>query len=489
MSAVGGMSGSVPAADGSVAGDCVGCGCPLASDAAACPVCGRPVPSRADIDAAVMKKVALARYWAVHRRPYFARALFRCPLAQSGQVHRVAMDTRWRIYVNPQYALSESIPRLATALLHVLHHGLRKHAVRARGAVLFGEEQIWNLATDCEINDDLAAEGLEVPDGMAFPGYFGLDNELLAERYFAELRDLAEEGSSAALTEAAALNSEGDGSSGDVDEQGTASDGDDGEAGDGDGEAGEHVMSGGCGSCSDGRRRDWELPGDSEDVSDAEQEMLRRITAEQVREHAKSRGDTPAGIVRWAESLLDPQVDWRKVLAWVVRRAVQFKRGDADWTWTRLSRRQLGDRVQRPGMHSPQPRVAVVIDTSGSMSERDLTHAVSETDGVLRGIVAAESVRVLSVDAATASASHVTSARKIELVGGGGTDMRVGIVDAAVEQPDAIIVLTDGYTPWPESPDAAGGALVIAALIGPPSSLAHVEQSVPDWIETVRVET
>jgi hypothetical protein len=59
----------------------------------------------------------------------------------------------------------------------------------------------------------------------------------------------------------------------------------------------------------------------------------------------------------------------------------------------------------------------------------------------------------------------VTSAQQVTLAGGGGTDMRVGIraAQALPERPGVVIMLTDGFTPWPEAPSSSR---LIAALIG-----------------------
>ncbi|GLW12536.1 hypothetical protein Misp01_76640 [Microtetraspora sp. NBRC 13810] len=44
-------------------------------------------------------------------------------------------------------------------------------------------------------------------------------------------------------------------------------------------------------------------------------------------------------------------------------------------------------------------------------------------------------------------------AEGITLVGGGGTDLRTGFAKAlrARPRPDAIVILTDGQTPWPDT--------------------------------------
>ena len=89
-------------------------------------------------------------------------------------------------------------------------------------------------------------------------------------------------------------------------------------------------------------------------------------------------------------------------------------------------------------------------------------------------------VTVLSCDAAVGVVRRVARAEELELVGGGGTDMRVGITTALEQRikPHVIVVLTDGCTPWPEAPPPAR---VIAGLIGPDPP------EPPAWIESVRI--
>src|SRR5262249_5924071 len=95
-------------------------------------------------------------------------------------------------------------------------------------------------------------------------------------------------------------------------------------------------------------------------------------------------------------------------------------------------------------------------------------------------------VRVLSVDTQVQAMRRVSRASQLALAGGGGTDMGAGIAAAAVlrPRPSVAIVLTDGYTPWPEHPPR--GMRVVIGLLrqhahGPP-------WPAPAWARTVVID-
>lgn len=245
-----------------------------------------------------------------------------------------------------------------------------------------------------------------------------------------------------------------------------------------------------CGSAADSVRRDYEQEGDKVDegVDEDRADLIRQQVAVEIRNHVRNRGHVPAGYERWSKEILEPVVDWRRELSSLVRRTFAQVAGLRDYTYKRPSRRQSamnqsGQNILLPAMRQPNPpRVAIVIDTSGSMSDEMLSWALSETQGVLRSLGSSgRNVRVVSCDAA-ATSKRVTNASDIELKGGGGTDMRVGIDEAMRqrEKPDAVVVITDGYTPWPSEP--LKGATLIVALTDDNASSA-----VPEWARQVVV--
>ena len=120
-------------------------------------------------------------------------------------------------------------------------------------------------------------------------------------------------------------------------------------------------------------------------------------------------------------------------------------------------------RIVTPALRRPLVTVAVVVDTSGSMGQAELNAALAEVRGVIRAAgIGTQRLVVLACDAAVGPTSRVRRVEDVQLVGGGGTDMRVGIAAAGASRPhpDVVVVFTDGITPWPDRPTRA--RLVVA---------------------------
>ena len=84
-----------------------------------------------------------------------------------------------------------------------------------------------------------------------------------------------------------------------------------------------------------------------------------------------------------------------------------------------------------PTLVRPIPDVAIVCDTSGSMTGDLLGRALAEVEGLLQRVgLRGTNVRVLSCDAEVHSVKRVSRASQVELLGGGGTDMGEGIRQA-----------------------------------------------------------
>jgi predicted metal-dependent peptidase len=401
--------------------------------------------------------LAGARLWAATRFPYLATGVFGAQVSAQEGSGTVAVDESWRMRADPDLVAGWTAAQLGSVLVHHVCHLLRTHGERARAAGVGPDDaRDWVRAADAEINDDLVEAGLELPGRPVLPGDLGAEDGLLAEQYFGAIRSRP---------------------------PGRPQGGPGGETTDRSGQIEKGEAAGGwreCGSGADGvARADDGPPG----LSGWQADLLRRQVAQDVITHAKQAGTVPAGLLRWAEEILRPKVNWRKLLAAELRRAVAEVAGAVDYSYRRPSRRSaVAGPVVLPALRRPVPEVAVVCDTSGSMTESLLAAALAEVEGLLRALGLVRQVRVLACDTAVAPAQRVTSARQVQLVGGGGTDMGAGIAAAAAlrPRPAVTVVLTDGYTPWPAA--APKGTRVVVGLLGPGAPAA------PAWARAVRVE-
>jgi predicted metal-dependent peptidase len=401
--------------------------------------------------------LAAARLWAAARFPYLASGIFGAQVTAAPGLGSVTIDERWQLCADPELVAGWTAGQFGSVLVHHVCHVLRHHSERAvAAAVTHDDSRMWLNAADAEINDDLVPAGLELPGKPVLPRDFGAEPGRLAEEYFALLERHVPGGNA-----------------------GNA--GDEGNAGN----AAEAAGDGGpapwldCGSGADGLRRPGNQPGGLDPwLADL---LLRQVALEILR-HSKQAGTVPAGLLRWAQDVLAPQVDWRRLLAAELRRAVADVAGAADYSYRRPSRRAAAvSDVVLPALRRPVPEIAVVCDTSGSMSDDLLAMALAEVEGLLRALGMARQLRVLACDAAAGPAQRVSSARQVTLTGGGGTNMGAGIEAACGlrPRPAVTVVLTDGYTPWPASPPK--GMRVVAGLLGDGAPDA------PDWARSVRV--
>jgi predicted metal-dependent peptidase len=413
-----------------------------------------------------------ARLWAASKFPYLAAGLFGTQVIADPGSGTVSVDEGWRLYADPELTAGWSAAQLGSVLVHHVGHLLRTHGERAQGAGVRPDESgDWIRAADAEINDDLIVAGLDLPGQPVLPRDLGAEDGLLAEQYFAEIR-----------RPAPATGAGGNGGAGAKEDSGA---GGGSEAGTrsrsvarGLGETAGSWLD--CGSGADGMPR----PGQGHDgLPRWRAELLRRQVAQDVIAHGKQPGTVPGWLLRWAEEIINPKVDWRAVLAAELRRAVAEVCGAVDYSYRRPSRRSVVTApVVLPALRRPVPEVAVVCDTSGSMTEDLLAMALAEVEGLLRALGLARQVRVLACDTAVTAAQRVSSARQVQLTGGGGTDMGAGIAAAASlrPRPAVAVVLTDGYTPWPLVPPK--GLRVVVGLLGERAPEA------PSWARAVRVE-
>jgi predicted metal-dependent peptidase len=216
------------------------------------------------------------------------------------------------------------------------------------------------------------------------------------------------------------------------------------------------------GSGVHGQARSWELHADDPStnaLSDFDRQALQEEVARKIVEHQKEQGTLPAGWLRWAEAILKPKVNWREQLKRILRGVISEGLGHRlDYSYRRPHRRSaVYHPIYLPALQGEyKPRVACVVDTSGSISDRELMQSLAEVRAVLEALRIP--VTIIPCDAVPYEAIrvfHGSDWLKVRqgLRGGGGTDMVAGLNAALAlkPKPEAVIVLTDGHTPFPST--------------------------------------
>lgn len=456
-------------------------------------------------DTAALQIVQAARLVAVQARPYLAQALYAVTLREKPGIGTMACDAHWRVYYDPATVRAWGVQNTTVGLLHEISHLLFAHHARAKALGVTPETaKIANLAQDAAINEHLvdAGDKFSLLDTDATPAKLGLPGGQTWEAYYEALRakqppqqQQQQDGEKGEQGEKGQQGGEGGEGS-----QGESADGEGSGKGKGGGKG--HGAKCKCGSGSTGVPEAWEdappasagkrNPGDNDGAGDvpgmheAEVVAIQNTVAEAVAAHEAKEGRGSArGYGAWAASkITPPQVPWQQVLRQAVRTAVQRRRGAADYSYSRPSRRASAVQgVVLPSMHESVPQIAVVLDTSASMGSQRLQAAVNEIEGVCRALSA--QVRLVQVDALVQADVTVQSLSGITVKGMGGTDMNVGIRHVVASQKrkpvDAIIVVTDGDTPMPRREDVPRDVRLVYCLI------AAYSTRTPEWATTVRV--
>lgn len=192
---------------------------------------------------------------------------------------------------------------------------------------------------------------------------------------------------------------------------------------------------------------DWE---GSESMSDEEVKETAKQIDQALRQGEIIRGKMQGNKNRSINEILEPKVNWREQLREFVNATCKNKDRTS---WKRPHKRFIGHDIYMPSMIGEAiGQVVIGIDTSGSIGDKELSEFLTEVVAICDD-VSPSSIELLYWD--THVAGHETYnqgdykalVQSTKPAGGGGT--HVGCVNQYIKdkriQPEAIIILTDGY--------------------------------------------
>lgn len=209
---------------------------------------------------------------------------------------------------------------------------------------------------------------------------------------------------------------------------------------------------------------------------DEEEEILRDVWVKRfedaceaisIRDPSNQRGLLPLFAERLFKELKKPQTDWRTVLTDFVQQEI------VDYSFTPPDRRFDENPFFLPDFNDKDDLVEDIlfmIDTSASMSDDMITAAYSEVKGAIDQFDGKLKGWLGFFDAAMVEPKPFTNEEEFRIIkpaGGGGTDFQIifEYVQKHMQEklPACIIILTDGFAPFPKE-KLAGGIPVLWLL-------------------------
>ena len=182
-----------------------------------------------------------------------------------------------------------------------------------------------------------------------------------------------------------------------------------------------------------------------------EKENIKQEFQNAVMQSAKAAGagNLPSGVKRMLDKLLNPQLDWRELLAMQIQSVVR-----SDYTMMNPSRKGLNEGFYLPGMDRETTiDIVAALDMSGSIMDEMAMDFLSEFKGIMDQYTDFK-IHLVCFDTevhnpVVFTQNNMEEFLDYELAGGGGTDFDCVYNWMKEEgiQPKKLVMFTDGY-PW-----------------------------------------
>lgn len=343
-------------------------------------------------------------------QPFYGHLLLKMKHVECDTLRPKTMAvSRTTIYYHPELIQSLEVDCIMFILAHEVGHKALDQLERARHYEKCGtgpdgkpiDHTLFNIAMDYVVNHGLQAQGVG-----KFPGFGCLDDRfphtMTPEEVYCILKKEQEQG----------------------------------------------------GGRGNGKQQGDGKPMDGHDTSEGD-EVLDPITQADVIQsadnHKRLMGKYPAGIDRLIGELKRPSMSpWKRLRNFVTTNLPGFDLS----TWRRLQRRPLVRGIGMPGrVTAGAGRIGIVVDTSGSIGQAMLNLFASHMAAIMDDAMPRE-VYVYWVDARVHRCDVIKNGSQLRALfakpvpGGGGTHMPSGVEAAEADKCNAIVVLTDGETPF-----------------------------------------
>ncbi len=359
------------------------------------------------------EKITKARTGLLLDSPFFGSLALRLKLTENTE-QRIYTDGSVLSY-DPEMINEYTLNQVKGVLAHEVMHLAMAHHTRGKSF----EWSTWNQAGDYAINGILKENRFELPEGILYdPAYKSESAESIYNKLYAKKQDSQDQ---------------------DGNEQGKNGNGN-----------GTPSQGNGNGQEQGNKESDPPKWGQMEQAKDPDkQEQEWKIAVQQAAQAQKSRGDIPGALQRIINEILNPVIDWRVLLKDFLDRTAKN-----DYNWSKPNTRYMQSGFILPSLISDElPELIVAIDTSGSITEAELSQVEPELQSIIDTYKT--SIKVLYCDYHLYENNIQTfetgDTVKLEPIGRGGTSfIPVFEYIGKHESPTCLIYLTDMKGRFPD---------------------------------------
>ncbi len=379
-------------------------------------------------------RIKIAKIKIMLENPFFATGLMSLNISESKEVPTVAVDPYGNVRVNTDFIRDKTIDEVKYLLCHELLHVVFLHLIRrgSRNPIL------WNIAIDMAVDDFLEQSGMQVfhnLNDLYSPPRRGMSAEEIYEwllKQFPDTKNL--QGKNYDVhneIQAGEERTKGKdckcvGGEKNKDKGGDRREGIDNK-------------------CSD--KEKYKNEEEEDDIKEIEKKW--RNVLIQMFHQVRMRGSSPGWLEEAVQGIIEPKISWRQVLQQFIQ-----QRRKVGSSWLPPNKKYLAYGIYLPSYYEEFLKLAVVIDTSGSISTDELKLFLSEVEGVLSGVRDYE-ILLLQCDTRVIDEQVIHTGESLPdnytFKGRGGTDFRPAFERLEEENDlDGIIFFTDGMGDYPE---------------------------------------
>lgn len=367
-------------------------------------------------------KLIRARVGLNKSHPFFARMTMTLIFVEDKKCPTMGVNKYGMLYYNPEFVESLTSDELMGVLCHEVCHCMMEHMTRGEKK----DHKIYNVAGDLVINDMILQNGMKLPKKALLPSTNHTYKIPLQDGKELKITDINKKGADTIYAEIknAVGKQKGNNSGGGDMRQG-----------------------------HDQHRYGDNSGKNNNNVKHRDADYWKGKVVESAMA-SKMAGKEPAGMERLIDNLLNPKMSWQQLLQRFVRNRIPY-----DFTWRRPSKKFYSTGVYLPKTTKEGVKIALLIDTSGSVSKEDLEKVFSEMKGIVTSVAGLE-MNVYFHDTKMYEGEKLTNPSITDVhkaildsKGGGGTDFSVAYkyLEENEKDLDMVVHFTDGCDRFPKS--------------------------------------